>query len=112
MAAEQGNTGPNNPNVDCGKDALGRFVERTSHTISGLRVSVDRCPDATLTRTATTSGVFALLGGGAAFLLTRSPHTRLVAAVASAALGCFASRYHVSADWDPDRSFAAGGKRY
>ena len=103
---------PNNNPHECGREALGRFVERSAHSVSGLRVGIDRCPDATITRSLTLGGIVGLGAGVVTFFLTRNPATRIAAVVGGAVVGCLASRYHVSADWDPDRSFAAGGRRY
>lgn len=110
-AAPQSQGPPSQPSTpECGKDSLERFVKRARHGCSGMRVGIDRCPDATLSRTATTAGVMGLAGAFAAFVLTRSPAVRLAVIAASALAGGLASRYHVSFDWDPDRAFGCGGE--
>ncbi len=95
---------PPGAKVECGKDSFSRFVRRTEHAISGVRVSVDRCPDATLGRSLKCGGVLGVVAGGAAFCLSRSPVVVIGVAVAAAALGALSARYHLAADWDPDRA--------
>jgi len=95
--------------VECGKSALNEFVARTKHTISGARLTVERCPDASMARTvkgaAVTGGVLA----AGSFLLRRSHFFLIAAGIGGAVLGALSARYHVAFDWDPDRAF--GGEK-
>lgn len=100
---------PRPSTVECGKSALNEFVTRTRHSISGARLTVERCPDATTMRTVKGAAV---LGGAltaASFLLKRSKVFMIAAGVGGALLGAIGSRYHLSFDWDPDRAF--GGEK-
>ncbi|MEZ0230364.1 MAG: hypothetical protein ACAI25_17205 [Planctomycetota bacterium] len=97
------------PTVECGKSALNEFVTRTRHSISGVRLTVERCPDASMARTAKGAAV---LGGAitaGSFLLKRSKFFMIAAGVGGLVLGALGSRYHISFDWDPDRAF--GGEK-
>jgi hypothetical protein len=93
----------------CGKDSLNRLVERTRHTISGARFTVEKCPDASRSRTIRGAALFGGAAGLAGFLLRRNPVFALVAGLGGAVAGAVGSRYHVAFDWDPDRAF--GGER-
>ncbi len=96
-------------NAECGKDALNRLVERTRHSIGGVRFTIEKCPDASTSRSMKGGAV---LGGaltGASFLLRRSRFFLIAAGVGGALLGALGSRYHLSFDWDPDRAF--GGEK-
>jgi hypothetical protein len=94
---------------ECGKDALNRLVERTRHTIGGMRVTIKKCPDASTSRSMKGAAVLggALTAGG--FLLKRSRFFLIAAGIGGALAGALGSRYHFSFDWDPDRAF--GGER-
>ncbi|HZU96108.1 MAG TPA: hypothetical protein VFF73_05320 [Planctomycetota bacterium] len=94
---------------ECGKDALNRLVERTRHTISGARFTIEKCPDATASRAVKGAAVLGSVLTGGSFLLRRSRFFMIAAGVGGALLGALGSRYHVSFDWDPDRAF--GGDR-
>jgi hypothetical protein len=107
-AAPQGGDIPK-PTVECGKSALNEFVSRTRHSISGARLTIERCPDASMARTAKGA---ALLGGAIAagsFLLKRSKFFMIAAGIGGLVVGAVGARYHVSFDWDPDRAF--GGEK-
>jgi hypothetical protein len=97
------------PRNECGRDALNRLVDRTRHAVSGARLSVEKCPDATMGRAAKGAAVLggALAAGG--YLARRSPVFALAFGIGGALLGALGSRYHVSFDWDPDRAF--GGNK-
>ena len=108
-AAPNGEPARNANNAECGKDALNRLVERTRHSIGGVRFTIEKCPDASTSRSMKGG---AILGGaltGAGFLLRRSRFFLIAAGVGGALLGALGSRYHVSFDWDPDRAF--GGEK-
>jgi hypothetical protein len=96
-------------NAECGKEALNRLVDRTRHTIGGVRFTIEKCPDASTSRSMKGG---AILGGaltGASFLMKRSRFFLIAAGVGGALLGALGSRYHISFDWDPDRAF--GGEK-
>src|SRR5271170_1485841 len=99
--------GPRNP--ECGKDALNRLVERTRHTIGGVRFTVEKCPDASTSRSMKGAAVMGGALTATGFLLRRSHFFLLAAGIGGAIAGALGSRYHVSFDWDPDRAF--GGER-
>jgi hypothetical protein len=65
-------------------------------------IAIQRCPNATSSRTLRASAIAGVAGGIAGWLLTRHPAVRLGIALGAAAAGALASRYHVTADWDPD----------
>jgi len=100
---------PRPANPECGKSALNEFVARTRHSISGARLTVERCPDASMARSAKGAAV---LGGAltaGSFLLKRSKFFMIAAGIGGALFGALGARYHVSFDWDPDRAF--GGEK-
>jgi hypothetical protein len=108
-AAAPNGEAPKPETVECGKSALNEFVSRTRHSISGARLTVERCPDSSTMRTAKGAAV---LGGAitaGSFLLKRSKFFMIAAGVGGALLGAIGSRYHISFDWDPDRAF--GGEK-
>ena len=80
-----------------------RYAGRASGRVSGLRWEVERCPDATLRDALTPAAAGGALGLVASLLVRAPGSLRLVGAAAGAALGAFASQYHMNLDWDPDR---------
>ncbi len=108
-AAAGAGDAPRPQNAECGKDALNRLVDRTRHTISGARLSIEKCPDATMSRAAKGAAVMGGVVTAGSFLLRRSHFFMIAAGIGGALLGALGSRYHVSFDWDPDRAF--GGER-
>lgn len=95
--------------VECGKSALNEFVERTRHSISGARLTIEKCPDATAGRAMKGAAVLGTVLTAGSFLAKRSKFFMIAAGVGGALLGALGSRYHVSFDWDPDRAF--GGEK-
>ncbi len=71
--------------------------------VSGLRWEVERCPDATLRDAVTPAAAGGALGLVASLLVRAPGPLRLFGLAAGAALGAFASQYHMNVDWDPDR---------
>lgn len=94
---------------ECGKDSLNRLVERTRHTLSGFRLTVEKCPDASRSRALRGALCFGGAGAAIAFVVKRHPMAALCAGVVGGLAGALASRYHLAFDWDPDRAF--GGER-
>lgn len=100
---------PRAANPECGKDALNRLVERTRHSIGGARLTVEKCPDASTTRSLKGAAILGGVVTAGSFLAKRSRFFMIAAGVGGALLGALGSRYHLSFDWDPDRAF--GGER-
>jgi hypothetical protein len=110
-AAPSGGEPPRAANPECGKDALNRLVDRTRHTISGARLTIEKCPDASATRAVKGAAVMGSVLTGGSFLLKRSRFFMIAAGIGGAVLGAIGSRYHVSFDWDPDRAFGGDSRR-
>jgi hypothetical protein len=66
------------------------------------QIAIQRCPNATCGRALRAGAIAGVAGGIAGWLLTRHPVVRIGIALGAAAAGALASRYHVTADWDPD----------
>lgn len=78
------------------------MAEQFRWGFSGLKVEVERCPEAeTNMQTAVGLGAGAW---GTGWLLGWSPVGRLLGAAVGASVGALANRYHVYIDWDPDRA--------
>jgi hypothetical protein len=105
-AAEGPHAGSARPPLsECGKESLNRLVERTRHTIGGVRLTVEKCPDANRTRAIRGAAMVGGAGALGTFLLRRNPVFSLLAGLGGAVAGALGSRYHVAFDWDPDRAF-------
>lgn len=79
-----------------------------SGNVSGLRWEAEECPDATSSdvfRSTASGGAIGFVSG---MLLGMSPGLRIVAALAGAAVGHVASKYHLNLDWDPDQLRGGG----
>jgi hypothetical protein len=77
---------------------------RFSWGVSGLKLEIERCPDAADSTCMKNAAGLGVGTWGAGWLLGWSPMGRLMGAAVGATVGILAGRYHVYMDWDPDRA--------
>ncbi len=91
----------------CGEGAISDFVARTKKAVAGVKVSIEKCPDASQDRAISGAALAGIAGGLAGLILRRSLICGVFGGLLGTIAGGLASQYHVSVDWDPDKAFGS-----